>query len=39
MLPVTLVVFLVQFTEIIKVTIGFFMVRSNVWLNNIVSEK
>ena len=38
-LPVTLVVFLVQFTEIIKVTIGFFMVRSNVWLNNIVSEK
>lgn len=39
MLPVTLVVFLVQFTEIIKVTIGFFMVRSNVWLKNIVNEK
>ncbi len=36
-LPVTLVVFLVQFTEIIKVTIGFFMVRSNVWLKNIVN--
>lgn len=35
-LPVTLVVFLVQFTEIIKVVIGFFMVRSNVWLNTIV---
>lgn len=38
MLPVVLVVFLVQFTEIIKVTIGFFMVRSGVWLNNIVDE-
>ncbi len=38
-LPVTVVVFLVQFTEIIKVIIGFFMVRSNVWLNNIVNEK
>lgn len=37
-LPVTLVVFLVQFTEIIKVIIGFFMVRSNVWLNNIVDH-
>lgn len=37
-LPVTLVVFLVQFTEIIKATIGFFMVRSNVWLNNIVGK-
>lgn len=38
-LPITTVVFLVQFTEIIKVTIGFFMVRSNVWLKNIVNEK
>lgn len=38
-LPITTVVFLVQFTEIIKVIIGFFMVRSNVWLNNIVNEK
>ncbi len=38
-LPVEMVVFLVQFTEIIKVIIGFFMVRSNVWLQNIVSTK
>lgn len=38
-LPITAVVFLVQFTEIIKVIIGFFMVRSNVWLNNIVNTK
>ncbi len=36
MLPITTVVFLVQFTEIVKVVIGFFMVRSNIWLNNIV---
>ncbi len=35
-LPVTVVFFLVQFTEIIKVMIGFFMVRSGVWLQNIV---
>ncbi len=35
-LPITAVVFLVQFTEIIKVIIGFFMVKSNIWLNNIV---
>ncbi len=37
-LPVVAVVFLVQFSEIIKVVIGFFMVRSDVWLQNIVSE-
>lgn len=37
-LPVEMVVFLVQFTEIVKVIIGFFMVRSNVWLQNIVSD-
>lgn len=35
-LPIALVFFLVQFTEIIKVVIGFFMVRSGVWLQNIV---
>ncbi len=37
-LPITLVFFLVQFTEIIKVVIGFFMVRSDSWLQNIVNE-
>ena len=37
-LPITLVFFLVQFTEIIKVIIGFFMVRSDAWLQNIVDE-
>lgn len=37
-LSITLVFFLVQFTEIIKVIIGFFMVRSDSWLQNIVNE-
>lgn len=37
-LSITTVFFLVQFSEIIKVTIGFFMVRSGVWLQNIVGE-
>lgn len=37
-LPIAVVFFLVQFTEIIKVTIGFFMVHSGVWLQNIVGE-
>lgn len=37
-LPVTAVFFLVQFTELIKVTMGFFMVRSGVWLQNIVEQ-
>lgn len=35
-LPIAVVFFLVQFTEIIKVIIGFFMVKSGVWLQNIV---
>lgn len=35
-LPITTVFFLVQFTEIIKVVLGFFMVKSGVWLQNIV---
>ena len=35
-LPVTTVFFMVQFTELIKVIIGFFMVKSNVWMQNIV---
>lgn len=37
-LPIVLVFFLVQFTEIFKVIIGFFMVRSDAWLQNIVNE-
>ena len=37
-LPIMTVFFLVQFTEIIKVIIGFFMVKSGVWLQNIVNE-
>ncbi len=37
-LAVTTVFFLVQFTEIIKVILGFFMVKSNVWLQNIVKD-
>ena len=37
-LSVIAVVFLVQFTEIIKVIIGFFMVKSGVWIQNIVER-
>lgn len=37
-LTVTTVFFIVQFTEIIKVTMGFFMVRSGVWIQNIVEK-
>lgn len=37
-LPVYVVFFLVQFTEIIKVILGFFMVRSGVWIQNIVGD-
>ncbi|MBD5471336.1 MAG: MATE family efflux transporter [Lachnospiraceae bacterium] len=36
LLSIQLVFFLVQFTEIIKVAIGFFMVRSGAWIQNIV---
>ncbi len=35
---ITTVFFLVQFTEIFKVILGFFMIRSGVWLQNIVNE-
>ncbi len=35
-LPITVVFFLVQFAEIFKVILGVFMVKSNVWLQNIV---
>ena len=38
-LSIAMVFFLVQFTEIIKVTVGFFMVRSGVWLQNIVGNE
>ena len=38
-LTITAVFFLVQFTEIIKVIIGFFMVKSGVWVQNIVNDK
>lgn len=37
-LSITMVFFLVNFTEIIKVIIGFFMIKSNVWLQNIVNS-
>lgn len=36
---ITTVFFLVQFMELIKVVLGFFMVKSGVWLQNIVGEK
>jgi len=38
-LTITMVFFLVQFTEIIKVIIGFFMVKSGTWIQNIVDTK
>ncbi len=38
-LPIITVFFLVQFTEAIKVVIGFFMIKSGVWLQNIVTKK
>ena len=36
-LPITAVFFLVQFTEIFKVIIGHFMIRSEIWIQNIVN--
>lgn len=36
-LPIVTIFFLVNFSEIIKDVIGFFMVRSNIWLKNIVN--
>lgn len=38
-LSIMVVFFLVQFTEIVKVTIGFCMVRSGTWVQNIVGDK
>ncbi len=37
-LNIALVFFLVQSLEIIKAIIGFFMVKSGIWLNNMVSD-
>lgn len=37
-LPIVLVFFLVQSLEFVKAIIGFFMLRSGVWLQNIVKE-
>ncbi len=37
-LPIVPIFFLVQFTEIVKVIIGFFMVKSDEWLQNIVND-
>ena len=36
-LSIITVFFLVQFTEIVKVIIGYFMIKSGIWINNIVS--
>lgn len=36
-LPAAAVFFLVQFTEIFKATLGFFMVKSGIWVQNIVN--
>lgn len=37
-LPIALVFFLVQSMEFIKAIIGFFMVKSGIWIQNIVEE-
>ncbi len=37
-LTIETVFFMVSFTEIIKVVIGYFMIKSNVWLQNIVAK-
>lgn len=37
-LPIVTVFFIVQYMELIKAVIGFFMVKSNVWMQNIVSD-
>lgn len=37
-LPIVTVFFMVSFSEIVKVIIGFFMVKSDVWLQNIVND-
>jgi Na+-driven multidrug efflux pump len=37
-LPIVTVFFIVQYMEFVKAVIGYFMVKSNVWLQNIVSN-
>ncbi len=38
-LPIRPLFAMINFAEIVKVIIGFFMVRSGVWVNNIVNDK
>lgn len=38
-LSIEKVFFMVQFAEVIKVIIGYFMIRSGIWLQNIVTEE
>lgn len=38
-LPIRPMFAVITFAEIIKVAIGYFMVRSDIWLNNIVDDK
>lgn len=37
-LPILTVFFIIQFMEIFKVLIGYFMLRSNVWLQNLTNQ-
>jgi Na+-driven multidrug efflux pump len=37
-LDIRIIFAIVTYSEIIKVAIGYFMVRSNVWINNIVND-
>ena len=39
MLPIRQMFAIITFAEVIKVGIGYFMVRSDVWVNNIVDDK
>lgn len=38
-LDIRMVFAIVTFSEIVKVVIGYFMIRSNVWINNIVDDE
>jgi Na+-driven multidrug efflux pump len=38
-LDIRIIFAVVTFSEIIKVVIGYFMVRSDIWVNNIVEDK
>ena len=37
-LDIRIIFAVVTFSEVVKVTIGYFMVRSNVWVKNIVND-